>query len=104
MEECGEPLFGEILKELPHIQRLRLYHMEKFTDQTIIIECLNNEIVELSLTKCYHLELDSIIETVASSRLENIDLTEALHLKDHQLTLLANKADNLRHLNISWCN
>jgi hypothetical protein len=78
--------------------------MEKFTDSASISQGLNTETVELTLTKCYHLEMESIVSRIASVNLENLDLTEAVHLGDPQVLSLSELAPNLRFLNISWCN
>jgi hypothetical protein len=42
MEECDEATLSDILKEVPQIQKLRLYHMEKFTDQAMISQGMNS--------------------------------------------------------------
>lgn len=59
---------------------------------------------ELTLTKCYKLDLDVIISKIASDNLQRLDLTESLLLKDQQILDLASRATNLRWVNVSWCN
>lgn len=48
--------------------------------------------------------MQDIVEKISSKELEQLDLTEALQLKDNQIELLAEKAYNLKHINLSWCN
>lgn len=44
------------------------------------------------------------MERVASPSLRKLDLTEAIKLKDDSVFLIAERAINLKWINISWCN
>ena len=54
--------------------------------------------------KCYHLEVEKIVQRISSQNLLRLDLTEAVKLRDNSIILLASKAVNLKFINISWCN
>ena len=104
VEECREDRLASLLINLPFIRRLRLFHLEKIENQKAIVEGLNQQMAQLTLTKCYNFALSQVLETVRSPRLERLDLTEALLLQDLHLSELAQVAVNLKFLNLSWCN
>ena len=78
--------------------------MEKFYNAEGIANNIGKYIVELTLTKCYNLEMEPIIFKIASSHLQHLDLTEAVYLNDSQIFMLASRAQNLVSINLSWCN
>jgi hypothetical protein len=104
VEECDEELLPKIIDQLRWIRRLRLYHMEKFYNAEGLAKNMSKDIVELTLTKCYNLDMGPIIPKIASPQLLHLDLTEAVYLNDSQIFILAERAHNLVSLNLSWCN
>jgi hypothetical protein len=96
----------EIVSGLKHISRLRLYHLERFDRcdyAGLLADRLSDQMKELALTKCYHLDMTAIVNKIACPTLRALDLTEATRLTDHSVLQLALNCTNLREVNLSWC-
>lgn len=80
--------------------------MERFDHENyakLLASRISPEMKELTLTKCYHLDMSAIVTRISCPTLRFLDLTEATKLTDDSVLKLAYSCRELRHLNLSWC-